>query len=72
MSGRQKEEYYRTVTDCWRLFLKYRESVNSNGVWKSIIQEANMVAKKHGNTKFVQGMLLLIMDEIERLQKAET
>ena len=31
MNGRQKEEYYRTVTDCWRLFLKYRESVNSNG-----------------------------------------
>ena len=28
-----------------------------------------MVAKKHGNTKFVQRLLLLVMDEIERLQK---
>ena len=56
------------VTDCWRLFLKYRKSVISNGVWESIIRENDMIAEKYGNTKFVQGLLLLVMDEIERLQ----
>ncbi|EET60393.1 hypothetical protein BRYFOR_07589 [Marvinbryantia formatexigens DSM 14469] len=68
MNDGQKEEYYRMVTDCWRLFLKYRKSVISNGVWESIIRETDMIAEKYGNTKFVQGLLLLVMDEIERLQ----
>lgn len=61
------ETHYRAVVDCWRLFRKYRVPQESDAYWQELNAEAHRVYKANQGTVFVKDLLLVMLDEIDRI-----
>ena len=61
------ECYYRAVVDCWRLFKKYRAPQQSEVFWLDLCEDARKVYKQNQETIFVKELLLVVLDEIDRI-----
>lgn len=59
--------YYRMVVDCWRFFRKYQAPVSADSYWKQMAVDAKHIAGKYGDCRFIKSLLLVMMDEIERI-----
>ncbi len=66
-----KDYYWKMYADIWAFHKKYINGVcDSDEFWESVISEAGEIAKKHGGNKFMRGLLMNEMDEMERIYKA--
>ncbi|MGN0276775.1 MAG: hypothetical protein ACI4CZ_06225 [Hominisplanchenecus sp.] len=70
MTETDKLNYYRIVTDCWRLFLKFQCPVSATEYWENLCVEAKTVAGRYGNTRFVESLVLTVLEEIGRIWDA--
>ena len=69
MTVSEKDKYYRIVTDCWRMFLKYQNPVEADEFWENLIKDANEIYEKHQKSDFCKKLLLAVLDEIEIMWK---
>lgn len=58
-------QYYRFLTDLWRFFRKHLQ----NGDLEKAAKESMELSKQYGETDFVCGMVIQVVDELERVQK---
>lgn len=83
MSEKELREYYEVYTDCWKFFRKYTEllekisrngcvsanQIDSDSYWDALVNESAEIYKKHENTVFAKGLLVVTTKEIERIYK---
>jgi len=66
-----KDYYWKMYADVWAFHKKYINGVNdSDEFWEAVVSESNEIAKKHNENKFIVGLLLNEIDEMERIYKA--
>lgn len=66
-----KDYYWKMYADVWAFHKKYINGVcEDDSFWEQIIDESNQIAKKHNENKFIIGLLLNEIDEMERIYKA--
>ena len=71
MSNEALREYFDTYTECWKLFKKYSDPVDSDDFWRALTADADVIYKKHGKSEFCKRLLLDTTDEIEKICKRE-
>lgn len=67
-----KDYYWQMYADVWANFhKKYINGVcDDDSFWEEVVSESNKIAKRHGENKFIVGLLLNEIDEMERIYKA--
>lgn len=65
-------DYYKEMySSVWAFHKKYINGVCDDGeFWKQIVFESNEIAKRYHENKFIVGLLLNEIDEMERIYKA--
>lgn len=61
--------YWEVYKAVWEFHKKY-QSISTDEEWKQAIYESNQIAKKL-NSKFVNDLLLAVINELERKYHAE-
>lgn len=66
-----KDYYWQMYCDVWNFHKKYINGVcDEDSFWDGVVRESDQIAKKHKNNKFVRGLLLNEIEEMERICKA--
>lgn len=69
--GEIKDYYKEMYSDVWLFHKKYIAGVcDDDCYWEAVVNESNEIAKKHKENKFIIGLLLNEIDEMERIYKA--
>lgn len=65
-------DYYKEMySDVWLFHKKYINGVcDDDEYWKAVVNESNEIAKKHKENKFIIGLLLNEVDELDRIYKS--
>lgn len=61
--------YWEVYKAVWEFHKKY-QSISTDEEWEQVIYESNQIAKKL-NSKFVNDLLLAVINELERKYHAE-
>lgn len=69
MNEEELKRYYSTYTECWKLFRKHSNPVDTEEFWDSLIGEANLIYEKE-KTVFRKNMIVETLNEIERVWKS--
>lgn len=66
--------YYEMYKDIWIFHKKYIDKVNSNDetLWKEITNEADILTEKYSRNKFMVSLVMLELEEFERLHHEQT
>lgn len=63
-----KDYYWQMYADVWAYHKKYMNDIyDSDEFWKKAVSESNQIAKKYGENKFIVGLLLNEVNEMERV-----
>lgn len=63
-----KDYYWKMYADVWVYHKKYINDIcDSDEFWKKAIFESNQIAKKYEENKFIVGLLLNEVNEMERV-----
>lgn len=65
------KKYYEFICDVWTFIKKYKKPLEYDSYWEVLMNEADSLVKKHGNTTFVMKIMLCVIDEIERIYLEE-
>lgn len=66
-----KDYYWEMYRDTWNFHKKYINGVcDSDEFWEAVVNESTEISKKHHENKFIIGLLLNEIDEMERIYKA--
>ena len=65
MNSKKLMNYYTVFMDAWQLFKKYSEPIENDEFWKSFVDEADELYKKHGQVPFSDKLIGLVVEEIE-------
>ncbi|MGB4589008.1 MAG: hypothetical protein WBI17_07210 [Clostridiaceae bacterium] len=67
MTDKELKQYYAVITDCWQLFKKYSSPQSADEFWTDMLNEADALHIKHGQTIFSEKMLNAVLKEIEKI-----
>jgi hypothetical protein len=66
-----KDYYWQMYADVWAFHKKYINGVcDDDSFWEQVVNESTEISKKHHRNKFIIGLLLNEIDEMERIYKA--
>lgn len=66
-----KDYYWKMYADVWAFHKKYINGVNdSDEFWEQVVNESTAISKKHHENKFIIGLLLNEIDEMERIYRS--
>lgn len=66
-----KDYYWKMYADVWAFHKRYINGVcDDDSFWEQVVSESNKIAKRHGENKFIVGLLLNEIDEMERIYRA--
>lgn len=66
-----RDYYHEMYADVWAFHKKFINGVNDDDeFWDAVISESSTISKKHGENKFIIGLLLNEINEMERIYKA--
>lgn len=69
---KNKDYYWQMYADVWAYHKKYINDIcDSDEFWEKAVSESNQIAKKYGENKFIVGLLLNEVNEMERIYKAK-
>lgn len=69
--GEIKDYYKEMYSDVWLFHKKYINGVcDDDEYWEAVVSESNEIAKKHKENKFIIGLLLNEVEELDRIYKA--
>ncbi len=65
-------DYYKEMySDVWLFHKKYINGVcDDDEYWEAVVNESNEIAKKHKENKFIIGLLLNEIEELDRIYKS--
>lgn len=65
-------DYYKEMySDVWLFHKKYINGVcDDDEYWEAVVDESNEIAKKHKENKFIIGLLLNEIEELDRIYKS--
>lgn len=65
-------DYYKEMySDVWLFHKKYINGVcDDDEYWEAVVNESNEIAKKHKENKFIIGLLLNEVEELDRIYKS--
>lgn len=68
----ESKDYYRSCyVDVWAFHKKYINGVcDDDSFWEQVVNESTEISKKHHENKFIIGLLLNEIDEMERIYRA--
>ncbi len=69
MKQEELKAYYEIYTECWKLFKKYSNPVDTDDFWQSFAKECRELNQKFGQRKFARNMILATYEEIGNLQE---
>lgn len=64
------KSYYGIYTDIWKVFRKYSAPTDEDSFWEALCAEAHEIYERYHRTMFVRRECLNLVDEIERICKA--
>ncbi|MCR5835993.1 MAG: hypothetical protein K6G88_05780 [Lachnospiraceae bacterium] len=67
MTEKRLKLYYQFVCDVWKLFFKYRNPRDNDSYWELLMDEAEKLTLKYGNTEFVRKITLQVVLELEKI-----
>lgn len=71
IKAENKDYYWQMYADVWAFHKKYINGVcDSDEFWEEVVNVSNHIAKKHKENKFIVGLILNEIDEMERIYKA--
>ena len=62
-------DYWNIYKDVWNFHKKYADVKEDDAYWESVVNESSRIAKQYRESKFVIGLLLTVVDELERIYK---
>lgn len=62
----QKREAQDIWGDIWNYWKKYYNPEDNDEYWHNLVEEANELARRHNHNNFLEGMILLCVDDIEK------
>lgn len=66
-----KDYYWKMYADVWAFHKKFICGVcDDDSFWEQVVSESTAISKKHHENKFIIGLLLNEIDEMERIYKA--
>lgn len=69
--GEIRDYYKEMYSDVWLFHKKYINGVcDDDGYWEAVVSESNEIAKKHKENKFIIGLLLNEVEELDRIYKS--
>ena len=60
-------DYWNIYKDVWNFHKKYADVKEDDAYWESVVNESSRIAKQYGDSKFVIGLLLTVIEELERI-----
>lgn len=69
MNEEKLREYYAIYTDCWKLFKKFSKPDDSDKFWQALVDESDLILKKHGKSELCKKIIAATQDEIEIIYK---
>lgn len=69
MSEEELKRHFTTYTECWKLFRKYSEPIDTDEFWEQLKAEANAVYEKD-KTVFRKNLIVETLNEIARVCKS--
>lgn len=69
--GEIRDYYKEMYSDVWLFHKKYINGVcDDDEYWEAVVSESNEIAKKHKENKFIIGLLLNEVEELDRIYKS--
>lgn len=66
-----KDYYWKMYADVWAFHKKYINGVcDDDSFWEAIVNESSTISKKYRENKFIIGLLLNEINEMERIYKS--
>lgn len=62
-------DYWNIYKDVWNFHKKYADVKEDDAYWERVVNESSRIAKQYGDSKFVIGLLLTVIEELERIYK---
>ena len=59
--------YFRFFQDLWRFFREHSQPVSADDWWSRSLDQADQLAKRYGNSRFMVRMISTVLEEIERI-----
>lgn len=69
MNEEELKKYFNVYTDCWKLFKKFSDPVAEDAFWEALIDEGDAVAEKYGKSEFAKKMIVVTMEELDRISR---
>lgn len=69
-----KAIYFNLWSQVWQLHKEFANMKGSDEEWTSLVDKSGEIMKQHENTpqaEFVKGLILVVIDEIERCDRAK-
>lgn len=64
--------YFKAYRDVWGFHKRHSKVLNTDAYWQSVIDESGQIAKKYGNDRFVNDLLIAVVSELERISRRDT
>lgn len=66
-----KDYYWKMYADVWAFHKKYIcGACDDDSFWEQVVSESNEIAKRYHENKFIVGLLLNEINEMERIYKS--
>lgn len=57
---------YNIFSDAWKFYRKYADIRQEDGRWPALIDDSEIIAKKHSNSRLCRDLIIAAVDELER------
>lgn len=62
-------DYFKMYKSVWDFHKKYSDVREDDNYWQAVADESSEIAKQYNECKFVVGLLLAVLTELERVYK---
>lgn len=59
-------EYFNIYKDVWEFHKRYCKTQDSEAFWNEVITESSKIYEKYNKSKFVKGLLVAVLVELNR------
>ncbi len=63
------KEYYQIYTDCWKMFRRFSNPLDTDEFWNNLVSTSDEIFKSTEKKEFAKKMILATLDEIENVFK---
>ena len=68
-TNEELREVYNIFSDSWKFFKKFADVQQTDEYWSALVDAADLVARKHQNSRLCKDLVLAATAELERKNK---